>query len=170
MEYSNVTKLTLDELVNLLSKVVSNKKKMILSAITSLVLLTIVILNWDNSMKIAYILMSILVSSGFILSILVILLDKWMIKKSNKSFVNGVTYTYTFKENDFTVTSLIDKEKKTLKFKYSSLAKVVLDDKNIYLYPTNVSIYCAKFNGFETLEEKEEVMKILNPYITKKVK
>ena len=170
MEHSNVTKLTLDELVNLLSKVVSNKKKMILSAITSLVLLTIVILNWDNSMKIAYILMSILVSSGFILSILVILLDKWMIKKSNKSFVNGVTYTYTFKENDFTVTSLIDKEKKTLKFKYSSLAKVVLDDENIYLYPTNVSIYCAKFNGFETLEEKEEVMKILNPYITKKVK
>lgn len=167
MEILNTTKLTFDELVNLLSKRVSNKKKMIISASSSLILLLIVILNWDKSMLVAYILMSCLVGLGFILSILVILLDKWMVRKSNMSFVNGVTYEYTFREKDFIVTSIVNKEKKSLTFTYYSLSKIVINDDNIYLYPTVVSVYCVKMLGFENVDEKNEVLNILTPFQTK---
>ena len=164
MEYSNNTQLSFDELVNLLSKRVSNKKKMIISSITSLILLIIVLLNWDSNMLAMYILMSILVGSGFILSILVILLDKWMIRKSNKAFINGVNYTYVFREKDFTVTSLIESEKKKLTFTYSSLSKVVIEDENVYLFPTVVSVYCVKLSGFENEVDKEKTLELLKPF------
>ena len=167
VEYSNITKMSFDELVNMLSKTVSNKKKMIISSITSLILLIIVILNWDKDMLAAYILMTILVGIGFVLSILLIIMDKWIIKKSNKSLSNGVTYTYNFMEKEFSVTSLTN-EKKRLTFKYSSLSKVKIDAEKIYLFPTPVSIYCVKLNGFSSAEDKESVVELLKPYTLKK--
>lgn len=170
MEILNTTKLTFDELVNLLSKRVSNKKKMIISAISSLILLTIVILNWDNSMKVAYILMSFLVGIGFVLSILVILLDKWMVRKSNVKFIDGVTYEYKFKEKDFIVTSIVKNEKKSITFTYSSLNKVVIKQDNIYLYPTALSIYCVNLLGFQNEEERKEVINLLTPFLKKERK
>lgn len=166
MEFLNTSKLTFDELVNLLSKRVSNKKKMIISAISSLILLVIVILNWDSSLKAAYILMSVLVGSGFILSVLVIALDKWMIRKSNSSFSNGVTYEYKFREKDFVVTSIVKNERKSLIFTYSSLSKVIISDENIYLYPTVVSIYCVNLLGFTNEEEKNAVISLLKPFVS----
>ena len=167
MEILNNTKLTFDELIDLLAKSVSNKKKMIVSAISSLILLAIVIINWDSKMMAAFILMSILVSSGFIFSILVIILEKWMIRKSNANFIDGVKYEYTFREKDFVITSIVKKEKKSLTFTYTSLNKVVINEENIYLYPTAVSIYCVSLKGFESIEEKNEVLEILKPFIKK---
>jgi hypothetical protein len=164
MEFLNTTKLSFDELVNLLSKRVSNKKKMIISAISSLILLAIIILSWDSNMLAAYIMMSCLVGSGFILSILVILLDKFMVRKSNMSFASGVTYEYRFREKDFTVTSIVKNEKKSITFTYSSLSKVVINEDNIYLYPTAVSVYCVNLLGFENEEERNEVIHLLTPF------
>ena len=47
------------------------------------------------------------------------------------------------------------------------LNKVVINEENIYLYPTAVSIYCVSLKGFESIEEKNEVLEILKPFIKK---
>jgi hypothetical protein len=168
MEILNTTNLTFDEMADLILQRVSNKKKMIISAISSIVLLAIVILNWDSNSMVAYILMCCLLGIGLILSILVIITEKWIFKKSNKSLENGVVYKYVFKDKDFTVTSITNTETKSLTFTYQSLSKIVITNDNIYLYPTSVSIYCVKLTGFEDENQKREVIDLLSPYQTKK--
>ena len=168
MEYINNTKLSFDEFASLLLKMSSNRRKMIISASSSLILLLIVILNWDSNSLIAYILMSGLIVIGFTLSLLVLFLEKWMIKKTNKQFENGVEYIYTFKENEVVVTSVINSEKKSFTFSYQSLSKVVISEDNIYLYPTSVSVYCVSLAGFSNEEEKNAVKNMLSTYQKKK--
>ena len=96
MKYYNETKLNQDELVSLLAEQTLPAKKMIISISSILVLLVILILNWDKSNEGVYILMTILLSIGLIGSVLLLFGKKWLIKVSNKALADGVIYQYTF--------------------------------------------------------------------------
>jgi len=154
VKYTNETKLSFDEFVTLLSKSVSNKTKMIVTCVVSIILAIIVILNWDKENQVAYIFLISFISLTFIGALLLMIFDKSLVKKSNPQFVNGVTYIYQFFDKYFTIESLINNERKTIKYNYNSLYKVTVKKDSVCIYPTKLAIYFMKYdvNEFEIIK------------------
>ncbi len=168
IKYENETKLNQDKLVDLLSEQTLPLKKMIVSISSIVILLLILILNWDKENQGIYILMSILLGLGFVGLCLLLIFKKWLIKISNKSLSSGVVYKYTFYENEFKVDSIVDGKENHMAMRYEGLEKIVVKNDFAYLYINSVSIFFVNLNNFG--EEKEEVIKIFLPYKTKKSK
>lgn len=169
MEYKNETKLNQDELVDLLSKQTLPLSKMITSICSILVLLTILILSWDNSNAGLYIVMSVLLGIGLVGVVLLLIGKKWLIKVSNKSLVHGVTYNFTITDKGIKIESLIDEKESVTQVLYTNLEKIVIKDEIAHIYVNNVSIFFMKLNQFSE-EDKEVVIKLFEPLKVRKSK
>jgi amino acid transporter len=134
---------------------------MIATCAVSLVLALLVILNWDKENQVAYILLIIFIALTFIGSLLLMIFDKELVKKSNSQFANGVTYTYQFFDKYFTIESLINNERKTIKYNYNSLYKVTVKNDTLCIYPTKLAIYFMKFD----INDYEKIKTIFKDYI-----
>lgn len=169
MEYKNESKFTQEELVDLLSKQTLPLPKMIISIGSILILLLILVLSWDKENPTLYIVMSILLGIGLIGVILLLIGKKWLIKVSNKSIVNGVIYNYTLTDKGFKVESTIGEKQTVTQAQYCNLEKIIIKEDIAHLYFNNVSIFFLKLENF-TEEEKEEVIKLFEPFKIKKSK
>ena len=169
MELKNETKLNQEELVDLLSEQTLPLSKMIISIGSILILFTILIFAWDKENPSLYILMTVLLSIGLAGVILLLVGKKWLVKVSNKSLVNGVTYNYTILDKGLKIESIMGEKQSTTQVQYATLEKIVIKNDMAYIYVNNVSIFFLKLNNF-SLEEKEEVIKLFEPYKIKKSK
>lgn len=167
--YKNETKLNQEELVRLLAKQTLPLSKFFVSVGSIVVLLSLLIIFWDKEDPGLYIAMTVLLSVGLVGLVLLYLGKKWLIKVSNKSLSNGVTYQYEFYDKGLRVDSILGEKTSTTQIQYVNLEKVIFRGEIVYLYFNNVSIFFVDLNNFNE-DEKEEVTKILMPYTIKKSK
>lgn len=168
IKYENTTNLNHEQILDLLAKQTLPLSKMIMIVISILVLSVILILNWDSTNPGAYIMMSILLGFGLVGVLLLIFGKKWLIKVSNKSLKDGVTYKYVFYENEFVVDTIVGENKTHNVMKYEGLEKIDLKDGYAFLYLNNVSIYFVDMNEF--YDNKLDVIKLFAPFKKKKSK
>lgn len=169
VSYKNETKLNQEQLVNLLAKQTLPLRKMLITICSMVILLGILIFFWDKDSQGLFIALTVLLSLGICGIILLMLGKKWLIRVSNKSLENGVTYLYTFYESGLKIEYTLGDNKSTNQIHYNNLEKVVITDDFIHLYANNVSIYFVDVKCFEE-GKKEEVIKLLEPYKVKKSK
>ena len=167
-KYINETKLNQDEIVRLLAQQTLPLSRMLMSITSLLILMVVLILSWDKENNGLYITVTVMLSVGLIISVLLIIFKKWLVKISNKSLAMGVTYNYTFYENEFVVDSTIGDKTSHLVMQYEGLEKIVIKDDYAYLFINTVSIFFVDLNNFK--EEKEEVINLFTPYKKKRSK
>ena len=167
IRYENETKLNQDELVDLLAEQTLPISKMIISIVSICILMIILIFNWENDNPGLYIALTVMLSIALVVTVLLIIFKKWLIKVSNKSLSNGVIYNYVFYEDCFTLDSVINDNTSHLSMKYDQLEKIVIKDNYAYIYVNNVAIYFVNMNNFDN---KEEVIKLFSPYKKRKNK
>lgn len=161
-KFENETKLNQEEVLNLLAKQTLPLSRMLMIALSILVLSLILILNWDTKNPGAYIMMAVLLGIGLVGVLLLIFGKKWLIRVSNKSLKDGVTYKYVFYENEFVVDTIVGENKSHTVMKYEGLEKIEIKDDYAFLYLNNVSIYFVDMNKFQI--EKEVIVKLFAPY------
>lgn len=167
IKYENETKLSQDELIDLLALNTLPLSKMIWYIIMMLVLQTILIIYWDNSNPGLYIALTIMIAIGLLGTILLLVFKKKLLRVSNKSLKDGVVYQYIFYENEFVLDTKIGDKTNHQVLKYEGLEKIVIKDDYAFLFLNNVSIYFVNMNNFE---QKEEVIKLFAPYKKRKNK
>ena len=167
IKYENETKLSQDELIDLLALNTLPLSKMIWYITMMFVLQIILIMFWDNTNPGLYIALSVMIAIGLTGTILLLVFKKKLLKASNKSLMNGVVYRYIFYENEFVLDTIIGEKTSHQVLKYEGLEKIVIKDDYAFLYVNNVSIYFVNMNNFE---QKEEVIKLFEPYKKKKSK
>lgn len=167
--YKNETKLNQEELVNLLAKQTLPLPKMMMTIGSMAILLGILIFFWDSQNPGLFVALTVLLGIGLVGVILLLIGKKWLIKISNKSLENGVTYSYEFYKSGLKIESTLGENKSVNQIQYHNLERVVINEDMIYLFANNVSIYFVDVNQFEE-GKKEGVIKLLSPYKVKKCK
>ena len=167
IKYENETILKEDELIDLLSLNTLPLSKMIWYMTMMIVLQVILIMFWDSTNPGLYIALTVMIAIGLIGTILLLVFKKKLLKASNKSLKDGVVYKYIFYENEFVLDTKIGDKTNHQVLKYEGLEKIVIKDDYAFLYVNNVSIYFVNMNNFE---QKEEVIKLFEPYKKKKSK
>ena len=109
-----------------------------------------------------------MLSIGLVVCILLLIFKKWLVKVTNKSLENGVTYNYVFYENEFAVDSIVGEKTSHLAMQYAGLEKIIIKGDFAYIFINSVSIFFVDLNNFN--EEREEVIKLFAPYKKKKSK
>ena len=132
------------------------------------ILMVILILTWDKENVGLYIALTVMLSIALIVSILLIIFKKWLVKVTNKSLANGVVYNYVFYENEFVVDSVVGENSSHLAMQYEGLEKIVVKGDYAYLFINSVSTFFVDLNNFN--EEREEVIQLFAPYKVKKSK
>ena len=168
IKYQNETKLTQEQIVNLLAEQTLPKSTMLISLFSDLIFILILIISWDKENNGLYILLLILLIFGLAGILFLIFGKKWLIKISNTSLSNGVTYKYCFYETEFTIDSVINDKNSHLAMQYKGLEKVVIKDDYACLYINSVSMFFVDLNNFG--DDKEIIVKLLTPYKKRKSK
>lgn len=168
IKYENETRLNQDKLIDLLAKQTLPTSRLVFTIVSDLVLMLIVILNFDKENPGLYIALLVLLSIAVVVTVLLIVGKKWLIKIGNKSLSNGVVYKYVFYENEFSIDSIINDKTTHLVMKYEGLEKIIIKDDFAYLYIDNASIFFVDMNEFGLY--KEEVLKLFAPFKKKKKK
>ena len=167
-KYINETKLNQDEIVGLLAQQTLPLSRMMMSITSIVILILFLILSWDKENNGLYIVLTIMLSLGLVICILLLIFKKWLVKVTNKSLENGVTYNYVFFENEFVVDSIVGDKTSHLAMQYSGLEKIIIKGDYAYIFINSVSIFFVNLNNFG--DEKEEVIELFAPYKKKKSK
>ena len=168
IKYQNETKLTQEQIVNLLAEQTLPKSTMLISLFSDLIFILILIISWDKENNGLYILLLILLIFGLAGILFLIFGKKWLIKITNKSFEKGVIYQYKFYENEFCVDAVVNDKISHIAMQYAGLEKVVFRGNYACIYVNSVSMYFVDLTNFG--EDKEIVVKLLSPYKKKKSK
>ena len=168
IKFENETRLTQDEMVDLLAQQTLPLSKILLYITSIVILIIILILNWDFNNAGLYITLTVMLSLALLFVILLLIFKKWLIKISNKQLANGVIYNYVFYENEFSVDSTIGDKTSHLAMKYSGLEIIKVKGDFALIYINNVSMFFVNLNNFNV--EREEVLKLFSPYRKKKSK
>ena len=168
VRYENETNLNQEQLIDLLAQQTLPLSKLMMYMSSILILILILILNWDSSNQALYIILSSLLGVSLILVILLLIFKKKLIKVTNTSLANGVTYKYVFYENEFIIDSIVNEKTSHTVMQYKGLEKIVIKGDYAFIYLNSVSIYFVDLNCFT--DGKEEVIKIFSQYKKKKSK
>ena len=168
MKYTNETKLTQDELVTLLSKETLSITKFCVSLGSIITLLTLLFITWDTNDNTTYVILTVLLSICLILTILMFIGKKYIIKFDNKSLKDGITYKYTFYENEFVIDTVIGEKTNHLVLQYKGLERIKVKGNYAVLYANTISMYFVNMDNFT--EGKEEILKLFSLYKKKKSK
>ena len=166
--YENETKLDQNQLVDLLANETLPTGRMLFSLFSDIVFILLLILSWENENPGLYILLLTLLVFGLAGILFLIFGKKWLIKITNKSLENGVTYNYVFYDNEFAVDSIVGDKTSHLAMQYAGLEKIIIKGDYAYIFINSVSIFFVDLNNFG--DEKEEVIELFAPYKKKKSK
>lgn len=162
MIINNVTTLSSKEAINELVSVERKSyfKKYIFTALITILGLSLVIYIAIEGKKIDSIIVGILfLIFGSLLTIIntyyIFSTRKRIIKKNPLLSENGLTYSFIFKEESFTVNIIIGKDNKKLEYSYKELKKIYEHDGSIYFILIDNTYYRCKIDSFNNKKELE---------------
>lgn len=162
MIINNVTTLSSEEAINELVNVErkSYLKKYVFTALLTILGLIVVIYIAIAGEKIDSIIVGILflifgIFLTFINTYYILSMKKRIIKKNPLLIDNGLTYSFTFKEESFIVNIIIGKESKKLEYSYKELKKIYEKDGSIYFILIDNTYYRCKIDSFKDKKELE---------------